>query len=70
MRNVHLFCVYVCVTGREAMETVYLINNESTPFGFHFVEDSCHSEGYASHLVVEPMSGQIPPKSRYVEQPL
>ena len=46
------------------METVYLINNENTPFGFHFVEDSCHSEGYASHLVVEPMSGQIPAKSR------
>ena len=52
------------------METVYLINNENTPFGFHFVEDSCHSEGYASHLVVEPMSGQIPAKSRWVCQQL
>ncbi|KAK7505819.1 hypothetical protein BaRGS_00003090 [Batillaria attramentaria] len=50
--------------GREAMETVYLINNENLPFNFHFVEDSCHSEGYASHIVVEPMFGQIPPKSR------
>lgn len=50
--------------GREAVETVYLINNENLPFNFHFLEDSCHSEGYASHLVVEPMAGQIPPKSR------
>ena len=53
------------VSGREAMETVYLINNESTPFPFHFVEDSLHSEGYASHLIVEPKSGSIPAKSRY-----
>ncbi|XP_070194710.1 hydrocephalus-inducing protein homolog isoform X4 [Littorina saxatilis] len=50
--------------GREAMETVYLINNENMPFNYHFVEDSCHSEGYASHLIVQPISGQIPAKSR------
>ncbi|XP_055892829.1 hydrocephalus-inducing protein homolog isoform X5 [Biomphalaria glabrata] len=49
--------------GREAKETVFLTNNEDTAFQFYFVENSCHSEGYSSHIKVEPMTGQIPPKS-------
>ncbi|XP_046359897.2 hydrocephalus-inducing protein homolog isoform X3 [Haliotis rufescens] len=50
--------------GREAEEQVYLINGEDTPFSFSFVEDSCHSEGYSSHIQVQPMSGVIPAKSK------
>ncbi|XP_013405663.1 hydrocephalus-inducing protein [Lingula anatina] len=50
--------------GHEAIETVYMLNNEDTAFKFDFVEESCHSAGYASHLRVEPMSGWIQPGDR------
>ncbi|GFS07093.1 hydrocephalus-inducing protein-like [Elysia marginata] len=52
------------LVGREAVETVFLTNNEDSHFNFSFAPDSCYSEGYASHLTVEPMQGQIPPKTR------
>lgn len=50
--------------GHEAVETVYLLNNEDQPFSFQFEEDSCHSAGFAAHLGVSPMSATIPAKSR------
>ncbi|XP_025115052.1 hydrocephalus-inducing protein-like isoform X4 [Pomacea canaliculata] len=50
--------------GSEAVETVNLINHETIPYSFQFLEESCHTEGFGAHLRVEPMSGQIPPKSR------
>lgn len=50
--------------GHEAVETVYLLNNEDQPFFFQFEEDSCHSAGFAAHLGVSPMSATIPAKSR------
>ena len=56
------------LSGHEAMETVYLMNNEDQPFHFNFDEDSTHSAGYSAQLYVEPMAGQIPAKSRYVQQ--
>ncbi|XP_052816168.1 hydrocephalus-inducing protein homolog isoform X2 [Mya arenaria] len=49
--------------GHEAVETVYLMNNEDQPFHFNFEEDSTHSAGYSAQLYVEPMAGQIPPNS-------
>ncbi|CAL1528044.1 unnamed protein product, partial [Lymnaea stagnalis] len=52
------------LVGREAKETIYLNNNEDIPFNFSFVEESCYTEGYSSQLKVEPMSGQLDPKSR------
>ncbi|XP_035827636.1 hydrocephalus-inducing protein [Aplysia californica] len=59
---IHIY-VSIIHAGREAVETIYINSNEETPFNFSFVEDSCHSEGYASHIRVQPMHGQIPPKS-------
>lgn len=52
-------------TGHPAKETVQLINEENIAFTFSFSESSCHTEGYASSLSVEPMSGTVLPKSRY-----
>lgn len=52
------------ISGHEAIETVYLMNNEEEPFHFAFEEDSCHSAGYSAHLKVHPMNGVLPPKSR------
>ena len=51
--------------GHPAKETVQLINEENIPFTFSFSEPSCHTEGYASSLNVEPMSGIVLPKARY-----
>lgn len=59
--------VYVNISvraGHEAVETVYLMNNEDQPFFFQFEEDSCHSAGFAAHLGVSPMSATIPAKSQ------
>lgn len=57
---------YCGVLGHPAKETVQLVNEENIPFTFSFSESSCHTEGYASSLSVEPMSGTVQPKSRYV----
>lgn len=56
--------VEILLVGSEAVETVNLINHETIPYSFQFLEESCHTEGFGAHLRVEPMSGQIPPKSR------
>ena len=57
--------IYCFVIGHPAKETVQLVNEENIPFTFSFSESSCHTEGYASSLTVEPMSGTIQPKARY-----
>ncbi|XP_059848459.1 hydrocephalus-inducing protein homolog isoform X2 [Hypanus sabinus] len=56
---------YKCVLlGQKARKTAYLINNEATPFSFHFKEVTAHSEGYGCRLVIEPMEGIVLPHSR------
>ena len=66
-------CTIMCLTwrffgvlGHPAKEIVQLVNEENIPFTFSFSESSCHTEGYASSLAVEPMSGTILPKARFV----
>ena len=44
---------------------MYLVNEEEKSFSFSFDEDSCRSEAHAAQLLIEPMSGSIPAKSRY-----
>ncbi|XP_056680687.1 hydrocephalus-inducing protein homolog isoform X2 [Monodelphis domestica] len=50
--------------GHEAREMAYIINNEDQDFSFAFEEGSCFSEGYINNLVVKPMQGIVPAKSR------
>ena len=50
--------------GHEAVETVYMVNNESQPFNFNFEESSFFSAGYKDRLRVQPTSGVIQPQSR------
>ncbi|XP_021112384.1 hydrocephalus-inducing protein homolog isoform X3 [Heterocephalus glaber] len=51
--------------GREARETVQIINKEEQGFNFAFQDNSRYSEGFSSNLVVCPMEGCIPPQSRF-----
>ncbi|XP_064239335.1 hydrocephalus-inducing protein homolog [Aotus nancymaae] len=51
--------------GREARETVQIINKEEQGFDFSFQDNSCYSEGFSSSLLVCPMEGWIPPLSRF-----
>lgn len=57
-------CMYM--TGYEATDTVHIVNGENEPMQFTFVESSCHAAGYTVNLVVEPMHGTVPAKSRFV----
>ena len=76
MIHVYLSCVHPWVThlthalapvsGQPAKQVVHLLNEEDIPFSFSFRESSCHTDGYASSLSVEPTSGTVPPKSRYL----
>ncbi|XP_078068146.1 hydrocephalus-inducing protein-like [Mustelus asterias] len=50
--------------GHKAHKIVNMFNKESSPFSFHFKEDTLYSEGYVSKLTVEPMEGIILPHSR------
>ncbi|XP_055993028.1 hydrocephalus-inducing protein homolog [Sorex fumeus] len=50
--------------GREAREKVRIINQEDQGFYFAFVDNSRYSEGHSNCLIVSPMEGWIPPKSR------
>lgn len=52
--------------GHEAVETVYMVNNEAQPFNFSFEESSFFSAGYKDKLVVSPVTGVIPANSRYI----
>ncbi|XP_037671838.1 hydrocephalus-inducing protein homolog isoform X3 [Choloepus didactylus] len=51
--------------GREARETVKLINKEEQGFSFAFQDNSRYSEGFSNSLVVCPMEGWVPPLSRF-----
>ena len=51
--------------GHEAMETVYITNQEKQAFSFAVQESSCHAAGYSASLRVEPMSSIVEPKERY-----
>jgi len=50
----------VLFSGSRAKETVYLLNNEPSPYHFDFVERSCHCTGRSEKLEVSPMAGVIP----------
>ncbi|XP_047385193.1 hydrocephalus-inducing protein homolog isoform X1 [Sciurus carolinensis] len=50
--------------GREARETVQIINKEEQGFNFAFQDNSRYSEGFSNSLVVCPTEGWIPPLSR------
>lgn len=54
----------VSPTGREARETVHIINKEEQGFSFAFQDNSRYSEGFSNSLVICPMEGWIPPLSR------
>uniref|UniRef100_A0A2K6KCF4 HYDIN axonemal central pair apparatus protein n=1 Tax=Rhinopithecus bieti TaxID=61621 RepID=A0A2K6KCF4_RHIBE len=51
--------------GREARETVQIINKEEQGFDFSFQDNSRYSEGFSNSLLVCPMEGWIPPLSRF-----
>ncbi|KAG8523663.1 Hydrocephalus-inducing protein, partial [Galemys pyrenaicus] len=51
--------------GREARETVKIINKEEQGFHFAFQDNSRFSEGFNNCLIVCPMEGLIPPQSRF-----
>ncbi|XP_021488188.2 hydrocephalus-inducing protein homolog [Meriones unguiculatus] len=51
--------------GREARETVQIINKEEHGFNFAFQDNSRYSEGFSNNLVVCPMEGWIPPLTRF-----
>lgn len=55
----------IVVSGHPVNQVVHLINEEDVPFSFSFKEESLHTDGYASCLAVQPVSGTIQPKSRY-----
>ncbi|KAM5296381.1 hydrocephalus-inducing protein homolog isoform 1-T2 [Glossophaga mutica] len=50
--------------GREARDTVHIINREEQGFSFAFVDNSRYSEGFIDNLVVSPMEGWLSPLSR------
>ncbi|KAM7059176.1 hydrocephalus-inducing protein homolog [Molossus nigricans] len=50
--------------GREARETVQIINREEQGFNFAFQDNSRYSEGFSDSLVIYPMEGWLPPLSR------
>ncbi|KAM9191706.1 LOW QUALITY PROTEIN: hydrocephalus-inducing protein homolog [Dugong dugon] len=50
--------------GREARETVQIINKEEEGFSFAFQDNSRYSEGFSNSLTVSPMEGWVPPLSR------
>lgn len=54
----------VSSSGREARETVEIINKEEQGFHFAFQDNSRYSEGFSDSLVVCPMEGWLPPQSR------
>ena len=62
---IYYFCV-VIPAGTEAHETLFLINNEPLPFQFNIKEDSCHTDGFSSKVIVSPMEGVIPGNGRLV----
>ncbi|XP_069882349.1 hydrocephalus-inducing protein homolog isoform X1 [Dipodomys merriami] len=51
--------------GREARESVQMINKEEQGFSFAFLDNSRYSEGFSNSLVVCPMEGWIAPLSRF-----
>nr|XP_004659621.2 hydrocephalus-inducing protein homolog [Jaculus jaculus] len=51
--------------GREARESVKIINKEEQGFNFAFQDNSRFSEGFSSSLVVCPMEGWVQPLSRF-----
>lgn len=55
---------YCLVPGVPAKATVYMINNEHTPYQFMIINKTLHAEGYTGHLRVNPTDGTIPANSK------
>ncbi|XP_041376326.1 hydrocephalus-inducing protein-like isoform X3 [Gigantopelta aegis] len=53
-----------CLIGNTVKETVYLINSETIPLRFSFEKRSINADGYSCPLVLGPMSGKVPAKSK------
>lgn len=60
--HLNFSCILI---GREARETVKIINKEEQGFHFAFQDNSRFSEGFSNSLVVCPMEGWLPPQSRF-----
>nr|XP_025867468.1 hydrocephalus-inducing protein homolog [Vulpes vulpes] len=60
--HINFSCLLI---GREARETVQIINKEEQGFHFAFQDNSRYSEGFNNSLVICPMEGWIPPLSRF-----
>ncbi|XP_077746033.1 hydrocephalus-inducing protein homolog isoform X4 [Canis aureus] len=60
--HINFSCLLI---GREARETVQIINKEEQGFHFAFQDNSRYSEGFSNSLVICPMEGWIPPLSRF-----
>ncbi|XP_072823786.1 hydrocephalus-inducing protein homolog [Vicugna pacos] len=60
--HINFSCLLI---GREARETVNVINKEEQGFSFAFLDNSRYSEGFSNSLVVCPMEGWLPPLSRF-----
>ena len=51
------------LVGYEASETIELVNMESSDLGFQIDSNSCHTQGFAAKVDIEPMNGVVPAKS-------
>ncbi|KAM8955232.1 hydrocephalus-inducing protein homolog [Lycaon pictus] len=60
--HINFSCLLI---GREARETIQIINKEEQGFHFAFQDNSRYSEGFSNSLVICPMEGWIPPLSRF-----
>ncbi|XP_070307131.1 hydrocephalus-inducing protein homolog isoform X1 [Odocoileus virginianus] len=60
--HINFSCLLI---GREARETVKLINKEEQGLHFAFQDASRYSEGFSNSLAVCPMEGWVPPLSRF-----
>ncbi len=58
--------MHAYIIGTKKKKTVYLVNNEVTPYQFSFDEKSCHCDGHSGQVVLEPMNGLIQPNTKYI----
>lgn len=67
---VPMYMLYYLATGSTVKETIYLINNEDSPYQFKFIEKTCLCENPKAKLIVSPMSGTIDANQKLVHVPL
>ena len=52
--------------GCTVEHTVLVVNEEAQPFSFSILETSRHSQGFQDSLLVQPMTGTLPPRHRWL----